>query len=381
MTGAVVAKSPGRWQRLTCALALIALLLPPAPARAAIEEYRLVAVGVDNSSDSAEAKALDYAKKRAIFLAVRKLGLQNPGAVAEKLVAGGVDDLIRGATILKTQRRDTTTFADVTVSIIGENLRRRLKLPPESETSTAVTSAVPLRNILVIPVLRHDGHGYVWNRENTLRPVVSELLREMALRGVVLPAGDLEDLRLLDYENAASVKGDELAPMFKRYGVEEVILAVATLGAKEEKPSILLRRIHPGDVALETLALPPAEEQDPPADDATRFHDQLESAGRAIVIAARQIASSSASYQREALNKANKVEVTLTYAVPKELAQMSATIRAVPGVMQLSLPTIALNEVAGTIYTTHAIAELKTELAKQGIVVRETPSGWDLSLR
>ena len=81
----------GRWQwwLRVCLLAL----MPWVGAHASVQEIRVVGVGIDTSSRKAEELALDYAKKRAVYLAAARLGIENPGKACAKLKPEQLDDI------------------------------------------------------------------------------------------------------------------------------------------------------------------------------------------------------------------------------------------------------------------------------------------------
>ena len=71
-------KQPHRiWQPLAV---LMALFFMAAPAQAAVQEIRVLATGVDRSSARAAEMALDYAKKRAVYLVARKMQVTDASA-------------------------------------------------------------------------------------------------------------------------------------------------------------------------------------------------------------------------------------------------------------------------------------------------------------
>ncbi len=319
--------------------------------------------------------AVDYAKKRAVYLFARKLQVENASAKVAALKPEEMKRIVRGATILNIRREKEITYADVSVSIVDTELRRALDLPAATAGTLGDTVSAS-RSVLILPVYRTQERAYLWETENPLR----ELLRLEVLRqahgAVLVPAGDFEDLRLIDHNNAAVVTGVELGSMFERYGAEEIIIATATPGAEGtiEPTSITLRRLTPKDVRVEVMKVPVVEVKETAA-------TRLQMAAAAIASAVTQIATSTSYDERRALENASHLKVYFTYANPRELGKMQQSIRGAANVMALEIPNITLQNVSGTIYYSGERQTLKIDLAKQGIVVGERSDGWMLSLR
>ena len=127
------------WQWIAAVLCIV-LMLAPGGAWAGIQEIRVVAVGVDSSSVAAEEKAINYARKRAVYLASRKLGIKNVSKVVAKFSALQFNEIIRGANVVQSRRQGEVTYSEVNVTIVDEALRRALKLP----TRIYVKSLLPI---------------------------------------------------------------------------------------------------------------------------------------------------------------------------------------------------------------------------------------------
>ena len=353
----------------------MALMLAAPRAHAATQEFTILAVGVDRNSERAADIALDYARKRALYLAIRKLGVAEPDKAAARISPDQMGQIIRGATVLQSKRKAEKTYQEVKVTINELPLRQALSLK-DPETPIGEVDASSMRNVLVLPALVTPKKTYVWDKENTLRaPLASELLRQ-AHGMLSLPSGDLADLRLIDGENVAKVKGDELKPMFERYGVSEIIIALYKAGTpgSEEPDKVILRRLNNFDPHDEALEIPVQVVTDT-ADIRTQHTAQ------AIASASVQIASATAQSMRQKLDAATKIKVKFIYAIPKEMGTMSDAIRHAPGVLLLEMPAINLNNVTGTIYLNGDKTALRKVLAAKGIICRDLGDQWTVSVR
>lgn len=346
-------------------------LIWPMMAAAGTQEFTILAVGIDNQSQKAEEIALDYARKRAMYLATRKLGLAAPGDIAARIPPSEYPQIIRGATVLQQKREGYTTYAEVRVTVLDAALRRVLKLHAPDAAMAPTTRAV-----LVLPVLVTATHVYVWDKDHPLRPLLSRELARQTYGAVTLPGGDLKDLRLIDHENASSVTSEEMKPMFERYGVAEIIIAMAkTPEANSAEPtSIVLRRLSPLGDRHELMDIPP--------DNAEESRERrLERAAQAIAGAASQIASSTALDDQARRSAAKQFEIRFNYATPKDLAKMTREVRAAKGVVALDLPAIALRQVRGTVYLEAPPEDIRKALETKGVVVRTSGDAWVLSVR
>lgn len=346
-------------------------------AQAAVQQMRVMAVGIDRRADRAEALALDYARKRAVYLTARKLPVEQVSAKVAGFTPQDYQEIVRGANVNNMKRVGERTYADVTVSIVDAVLRRKLGMPEQSYLEGASEEQTRMRGVLVMPVYVKSSRPYLWEKENQLRaPLADESLRQS--QGAVLAAsGDLDDLRLVDYANVLTVTGKELEPMFKRYGVEEVVIAIYTPAVTGETPveeTILLRRLTPSRTATERVQIPKTST-------AMTEDARLKQAAMLIGNAVTQIASATAIDDQARLAKAQQIAIDFAYANPRELARMQNTLRAQREVLLVKLPAISLGEIDGIAYVEGDAKKLREKLKKAGIFVTDSGAGWKLSLR
>jgi hypothetical protein len=365
-----------RWQGLHAIAVLFCLtcLVLPMAASAAVQQVRVVAVGVSDSLSEAEALALDYAKKRAVFLVANKLNIADASRKITALKPEEFAAMIRGTSVMRTKREGNRTYAEITVTVIDTELKRALKA--ESSGKEASITAELNRAVLLIPALVRKDKAELWEKTNALRaPVGIEALR-ISHGGLMLPAGDFDDLRLIDYNNALTVTAEEMKPMFARYGADEIVIAIATLGAfgTEDPNNVVLRRLTAEGVREELLSVPVSGQNE-------RDEVRVQATAVAIAQAALQIATATSESQQVKMQAATKVPIVFRYATPKELADMQQIIRATPGVLQLSTPSIGLGEISGTVYFEGTDEQLREALVKQAVFVSRRANAWQVSMR
>ena len=361
-------------KKLLACLLVIALAQP---AYAAVQQIRVMAVGIDRSAEKAQELSVQYAKMRAVYLTARKLPINDVTAKVQAFTADDYKDIVRGANINQMKRVGERTYADVTVSIVDSALRRKLGLPEQSYLAGLAEEEQRMRGVLVLPVYVQSSRPYLWEKENKLRnPLYEESLRQ-AHGAVLAPSGDLDDLRLVDYANVLTVTGKELEPMFKRYGAEEIVVAIYTPsagGAEPVEASILLRRLTPSSNMTEKLQIPATVAK-------SNAEEQLKHAAQLIGNAVTQIASATAIDDQARLAKATQIPIDFAYANPRELARMQKTLRDQKEVLIVKLPSISLGEIDGIAYVDGAPKKLREKLVKAGIFVTDSGTGWKLSLR
>ena len=352
--------------------ALLMLSALPQAAQASTQEFTIPSVGVDHDSTNAAAIAMDYARKRAVYLAAYKLGLTNPAQLAARVPEDQYANIIRGATVVQSRREGDTTYAEIKVTIVDEALAKALGMKDvaENKEGTAV------RTILVLPVWVTPKKTFIWERENVLRGALSNALLQQAHGAVILPGGDLQDLRLIDRDNARTVTPEELKPMFDRYGADEIIMVIATPGEeKTDHPTqVVLRRLSALHPREEALTVYPLTAEDTAA-------QRLQATADAVAGASMQIATSTTAQVRSKLAAAVKMPVKFLYSIPRDLGYMTQTVRGLPNVEQLDMPEIALDNVSGTIYFSGDKAALRKQIEAKAIIVKEEANQWVLSVR
>lgn len=347
------------------------------PAQAAVQQMRVMAVGVDRSAERAEELAVQYAKMRAVYLTARKLPVDQVTAKVQAFTAEDYKEIIRGVNVNQSKRVGERTYANITVSIVDSALRRKLGLPEQSFLEGVTEGEQRMRGVLVLPVYVKSARPYLWEKDNKLRePLNTEALRQS--HGAVLsPAGDLDDLRLVDYANVLTVTGKEMEPMFERYGAEEIVIAIYTPpagGAEPVEASILLRRLTRSTTMAETVQIPSEVMKSNP-------DTQLKQAAQLIANAVTQIASATAIEDQARLAKAKQIPIDFAYANPRELARMQEELRKHREVLLVKLPSISLGGIDGVAYVEGEPQKLREKLVKAGIFVTDSGTGWKLSLR
>ena len=354
------------------AVLLLALTMASLPARAAMHEITVVGVGVDSERSKAYEQAVEYGKKRAIYMLSRKLGAMGSEEILSQMREDELNDMVRGFTITDRSRRENTTYLQMKVTIIDTPLREALGLPPAEEDRVNFRR----RGILVLPVYVEEPRPLLWEKRNPLTVPLKSLALKMGKGSVVLPMGDPEDLRVVDYNNVLTITYQGLGTMVERYGASEVLVAVVTLGLPDtsEPTDILLRRLTNKGVKLERVTLNPENALE-------KNEVRIHAAAQAIAQVANDLASSVAIQEREALATAPAIPVTFSFITMREFGEMQAALRSYPGFKQLVLPTSDLHRVEGMLYYDGKEKKLRAHLKKSAIFVRSEGKGLVLNMR
>lgn len=365
------------WQRLnharSMAVALFVLgAMLAAPAMAALHEITVIGVGIDSLRSAAEAKAIDYGKKRAIYLLSKKLGAVDSEATLAKLKPEDLKDMVRGYTIIRRERSEEKTYIEMRVTIADTPLRAALGLPDSEDISINFRR----RGILVLPVFVATERPLLWEKRNPLSQPLKSLALKMGKGSVILPVGDPDDLRVVDYNNVLTVDYNRLKEMVARYGASEILIAVVTLGLEDtsEPTDILLRRLTKDQTKLERITLKPTNALDRP-------EARIQAAAVAIAQVATDLSSSVAIEERKELAAAKQQSVEFVFITMREFGEMQAALRSFSGFKQLIITKSDLHRVEGELYYTGSEKKLRAHLKKSAIFVRPGEKRWELNMR
>lgn len=337
---------------------------------AAVQQMTVVGVGVHKKIEIAEQMAVEYAKKRAVYLLASKWDVPNLAERLEKLPQKVFNQAIRGAEVRKRARREDTLYVDVAVSIQDVPLRRALGLAVEEAKETETQ-----RGILVIPVFIDGEDARVWGDANPLiAPLKTAVLRH-SKGSVVIPAGDREDRARVDYDNVLKVNFDALKVLAKRYGAEEILVAIVTPSAPGSAiaTQILMNRLLPTESRPEMIEL----KTNPSDDEPTRLSATADAIARYAMVISKSVAEA----ERNAWMKLPSQQVQINFTTMQEYGKLETALRAAPSVARLELPTITLQRVEGVMYLDGSPKKLRRYLEKQAIRVQDVGDRWILSYR
>ncbi len=218
-------------------MSLCAVVAVAGPAAARDASVFLVRdVAVDASAENAT-EARDIALADGHSTAFRRLIARIVPVAAAKTVpqpdAADIAPLVQSFEVDDEKTSRVRYLARLTFQFDRAAVRRLLNL---RGVKFAVTRARPR---LVLPVLRMAGVHLLWDRPNPWREAWSGLSQVDGLVPLVIPAGDLQDLRDISARQAISGDPGRLRAIAKRYGAGSVAVMVATRGRVGDSPSAI----------------------------------------------------------------------------------------------------------------------------------------------
>jgi hypothetical protein len=290
------------------ALVVAGLLTPavvggPASALAPDEVFVIGQVSVDVTAETAlaaRAQALVQGQVTAWKRLLARLTLPGDAEVLAAYAPDVIAPLIQGYEVLRERTSSVRYLADLSVSFNPEAVRRVLS---EAGIPFAET---PSRPVLIIPVMTSEGVGVLWEDPNPWREAWQNLPARDALLPVVVPYGDLADIR--DLSTVQALRGDprRLRVVADRYGARDVVVARVSryFDVRDNLPVLEITIVRHGAGGMEETVIDSVKGQTP--DDLIGLLD----AG-----VSRVVVSLSSAWKRENLVRPG-LEVRVTVVVP-----------------------------------------------------------------
>ncbi len=212
-----------------CRLLLLAMLLLPASLAHAQEQgglsgiYTVRDLKVDEQAKSAAAardKGLRDVQRRAFALLLSRLALPEQDLSFDPALVAG---MVQALEIASEKTSTTRYIARVNIRFKRDAVRNWLK------ARGIAFSESPARPMLVVALLERGGEVVLWEGDNPWAAGWASVDQRTRLLPLLVPLGDLEDLRILPADAAEA--GDEKAilALAQRYGADAALLARARL--------------------------------------------------------------------------------------------------------------------------------------------------------
>jgi hypothetical protein len=209
-------------------LAALASATSPALAEAqkARPVFEISNVHVDVTAASATAardQAIQQGQRQALGLLFHKIVMNEDIAKIPTLEDNGIADVVRGLEFNNEKSSGIRYIADLTVSFSKDgiySLLQRLGIP---------FSQTPAKPMLFLGVQRYGGTTILWSDQNWWSQAWNRADFSNQLVEFVDPAGDPADRMLINTQAAFKTDRASLQAMAKKYNVDEVVVAVATI--------------------------------------------------------------------------------------------------------------------------------------------------------
>jgi hypothetical protein len=205
---------------------LLGLVLTTGPTRALQpdEVFVVAPVSVDVTAESAleaRSQALRMGQSMGWKRLLERLTLPGDAAGLIDFESEQLALLIQGFEVLRERTSAVRYLADLSYSFNRDEVRRAL------ENAGIAFAETPSRPVLIIPVLTSEGVGVLWEDPNPWREAWQNLPSRDGLLPIVVPHGDLADIR--DLSAVQALRGDQqrLRAVADRYGARDVVVARA----------------------------------------------------------------------------------------------------------------------------------------------------------
>jgi hypothetical protein len=365
-----------RWDRrglLSVFVTVLTLLLAAsAPASAqAVDPFVVQGIAVDaTAADANQAReiAINNGMREAFQRMVRRLVPREQYGRIPDPRAADLAAMTFSFQVENERTSPTRYLANLTVTFKRDEVRALLQRAalPFAETAT--------RPVLVVPVYNAAGTSLLWDDPNPWRQSWAIARGRDSLSPMVLPAGDLIDVGLISAAQALAGDRARLTALAQRYGVEDVLVAQATLrfeiGSRVPSVDVALRRFGPagegttiegyrGDAAEPVQAL-------------------LQRAVETIVLGIEE------RWKRETLLAFGN-EATLSATVPlaalADWVQVRQRLERSPEVKAVQIAEVSTTSAQVVLHYFGDAGRLVVALAQRGLVLGERDGFWTLTLR
>ncbi len=197
-----------------------------------LKTIEVIADVTGESPKDAQEKAIDYAQKRAFFLALYELQPEKAKTIAMSLNERDLLRYVRGYEIVQDRVTDNRYQAKFNVSV-SDTLIKQLASNDPLDFGAEVAPD-PDAN-LVIPVLDTGTDLLLWDNSNIWRSIMNSVALERGEGLLVMPFGDPVDVNWVDNSTILSATHESLKQWLSRYGVSDVAIAEASY-ALERNP-------------------------------------------------------------------------------------------------------------------------------------------------
>jgi hypothetical protein len=226
------------------ALAMLVVAIQPAAAEQDV--FLVQDVQVDATADDANAArgvALEAGMRSAYHRLLRRLTPRSFYDRHGEPEANWVAALVYGIEVGNERTSATRYLASLTISFQREAVRALLRAKgiPFAETAS--------KPLLVLPVFSTAGTDLLWDDPNPWRSAWGSVRGRDSLLPLVIPNGDLTDVALIGASQAVQGNRGQIAVIAGRYGVEDALVAHATLtteiASRAQTINVALHRFGP----------------------------------------------------------------------------------------------------------------------------------------
>ena len=200
-------------------------------------------VHVDVTGDSAAAArgvAQAQGQREALTELMKRLTLPEDWDRLPPVDDQTAQNAVSGFQVANEKASSTRYIADLIVSFQRGAVRNILSSAgiPYAETQA--------RPALLLPVLEKDGARILWEDDNPWRAAWNKLDLADAMKPVIVPLGDIDEMNLVSAAKAVSGDADALKELADRYGAADAVVALAKASPRDGKTVLDVTVTHYG---------------------------------------------------------------------------------------------------------------------------------------
>jgi hypothetical protein len=362
-------QGPARWLfGLLCLLSIS--LLCAGQAQAQRDPFEVHAVPVDvtaATASEARAEAVAVGQRTAFARLLRRLtfgGLPSD-SVSDKDITG----LVQGMEVMDERTSSVRYIAQLNIRFRRGAVRRFLF---DRQVSFAETVSRP---VLIIPVFISQGFAQLWEDTNPWREAWQNLPPQDGLVPLVVPYGDLADIRDLSPRQAIDADQERLAAIAERYRARDTVVAQAAVSIDVARNVAVLEI---------TMARHGSARQSEVVVDTVEGETRDDLLGLLDAGVARMISQIEQSWKRDNLVRAG-VETRVSALVPIQSfagwLKLRRKLDQIAIVNRQELIRISKREALVDLWIQGDAEQLRIALAQRDLDLRPGPQDWYLLLR
>lgn len=344
------------------------LMLSAGVAQAAIHKIEVTVEAQGRTQEEAQQKAVEMAMQQAYLKMLQKLVPDKANEIAGQTAPDQLRRQVRGYEVLQELARENRYVGRFLVTLSDGQVKQEAGL-----MATGALEKQPA--VLVLPVQLEGESTLLWEEANDWRKVWNKVALEKGKGAVVMPFGDPTDVSTVDYTNATQMHFTQLAPMAERYGVKEIVMAIATLDKTTSPPvvKIGLRRLNAAEESVQEYAIT-AEKPDAKPEEAYK------QAAEAMLEPLQLIAQEHAEFA-EHVADAKQVAITSQFKRVSDWVNLRQKMQEVPQVVRLDVENISIDSARAKLSYTGDQQQLIEALAMKEILVTPSGDSWSVTLQ
>ncbi|HEU0118258.1 MAG TPA: DUF2066 domain-containing protein, partial [Alphaproteobacteria bacterium] len=346
--------------------------------------FSVADVAVDATADNgvhARDLAIAQAQRAAFDQLLDRLGADS--SMEKKLSDDDIATLVQNFEVQSERTSATRYIGTYTVQFRPTAVRDYLG---KHNTSYTETRAKP---IVVMPIFANDGHPILWEDKTKWRMAWDADARSGGLVPVIIPTGELADVAIISTTDAMHGKSDAIKDLIDRYHANGAIVTV--LDTDLEKPGkelkVSVERYDTDGQSIQpdsNFTLPAAT--DKPALDRSlmqavkQVRHQLEKAWRSEEASGVSAIGGDAPVIIEGEQHSNVTHLPISVAIATlpEWTQIKRKLESIPAITHIDVIILQRVETSIEIQFKGDIDALQMALEQKGLILNQTPEGWNL---